>query len=189
MVLCYRWAILSQGLEGGSGLRREGGAFLWESPSKSVVRAASNGHWTWRDHASPINGKGKEARTLTWIQKCTANFRAHSLKMTPEGLEINFIMSLYYDKWNRPDDLRGVRRGHRSIFWFASRGESLFSEVRGPSICMSSPSWVVCLTIRSGGWWLLPSVPGWSGGRPIWTGEDVVMSLLSFNAFIHMFQY
>jgi len=44
--------------------------------------------WTWHDHASPINGKGKEARTLAWIQKCTANFRTHSLKMTQEGLEI-----------------------------------------------------------------------------------------------------
>jgi len=28
--------------------------------------------WTWQDHASPINEKGKEARTLVWIQKCTA---------------------------------------------------------------------------------------------------------------------
>ena len=42
--------------------------------------------WTWHDHTSPI--KGKEARTLAWIQKCTAHFRTHSLKMTPEGLEI-----------------------------------------------------------------------------------------------------
>jgi len=38
--------------------------------------------WTWQDHASPINETGKEARTLEWIQKCTANFRTHSLKMT-----------------------------------------------------------------------------------------------------------
>jgi len=44
--------------------------------------------WTWHDRTSPIHGKGQEARTLAWIQKCTAHFRTHSLKMTPEGLEI-----------------------------------------------------------------------------------------------------
>jgi len=44
--------------------------------------------WTWQDHASLMNEKGKEARTLIWIQKCTSNFRTHSLRMTQEGMEI-----------------------------------------------------------------------------------------------------
>ena len=41
--------------------------------------------WTWK-HATPT--KGKDAKTLAWIQECTANFRTHSFKMTQEGMEI-----------------------------------------------------------------------------------------------------
>jgi len=34
------------------------------------------------------DGIGREARALDWIQKCTANFRTHSLRTTQDGLEI-----------------------------------------------------------------------------------------------------
>ena len=66
--------------------------------------------WRWHDHTYPTNGKGKEARTLAWIQKCTANFRTHSLKMTPEGLEIKLetltdMLPLLHATQNPPLDL------------------------------------------------------------------------------------
>jgi len=73
--------------------------------------------WTWQDHASPINEKGKEARTLVWIQKCTANFRTHSLKMTQEGMEIKLetltdMLPLLQATQNPPLDL-----GTRSLIY------------------------------------------------------------------------
>jgi len=63
-----------------------------------------------KDYASPINEKGKEARTLVWIQKCTANFRTHSLKMTQEGMEIKLeiltdMLPLLQATHNPPLDL------------------------------------------------------------------------------------
>ena len=42
--------------------------------------------WKWQ--ASFPDGIGREARALDWIQKCTANFRTHSLRTTQEGVEI-----------------------------------------------------------------------------------------------------
>jgi len=66
--------------------------------------------WIWQDHASPINGNGKEARTLAWIQKCTTNFRTHSIQMTQEGMEFQLetltdMLPLLHATQNPPLDL------------------------------------------------------------------------------------
>jgi len=87
--------------------------------------------WTWQDHASPINEKGKEARTLVWIQKCTANFRTQSLKMTQEGMEIRLetltdMLPLLQATQNPPLDL-----GTRSLTYDIGpwKGENLLAGI------------------------------------------------------------
>jgi len=71
------------------GIKKITGKYNMSKPLTEVkINCPCGLKWTWHDHASPIHGEGKEARTLAWILKCTAHFRTHSLKMTPEGLEI-----------------------------------------------------------------------------------------------------
>jgi len=73
------------------GIKKITGKYNTSKPLTEVKISCPCGlKWTWQDHASPINEEGKEARTLEWIQKRTANFRTHSLKMTQEGMQIDF---------------------------------------------------------------------------------------------------
>jgi len=72
---------------------------------------------TWRDLDFPIPEEGKEARTLAWIQECTANLRTHSLKMTQEGVETKLetltdMLPLLQATQNPPLDL-----GTRSLIY------------------------------------------------------------------------
>jgi len=87
--------------------------------------------WTWHDHASPIHEEGKEARILAWIQQCTAHFRTHSLKMTPEGLEIKLetltdMLPLLHATQNPPPDL-----GTKSLIYDIGpwKGENLLAGI------------------------------------------------------------
>jgi len=87
--------------------------------------------WTWQDSTSPIHGEGKEARTLAWIQKCTAHLRTHSLQMTPEGFEMKLevltdMLPLLHATQNSPPDL-----GTRSIIYDLGpwKGENLLTGI------------------------------------------------------------
>jgi len=78
-----------------------------------------------------MNEKEKEARTLAWIQKCTANFRTHSLKMTQEGMEIKLetltdMLPLLQETQNPPLDL-----GTRSLIYDIGpwKGENLVAGI------------------------------------------------------------
>ena len=71
--------------------------------------------WTWQ--AVSPDGEGKEARALDWIQKCTANFRTYSLRVTLEGLEIKLetlthMLPLLQATQNPPPEL-----GSRSLVY------------------------------------------------------------------------
>ena len=85
--------------------------------------------WTWQ-YASPLK-EGKEARTLEWIQKCTANFRTHSLKMFQEAMEIKLetltdMLPLLQATQNPPLDL-----GTRSLIYDIGswKGENLLAGI------------------------------------------------------------
>ena len=69
------------------GIKKKTGTYNTSKPLTEVKISCPCGlKWIWQS-ASP-DEEGKEARTLDWIQKCTANFRTHSLRVTQEGLEI-----------------------------------------------------------------------------------------------------
>ena len=69
------------------GIKKITGKYNTSKPLTEVKISCTCGlKWTWQ-YASPLN-EGKEARTLEWIQKFTANFRTHSLKMTQKEMEI-----------------------------------------------------------------------------------------------------
>ena len=72
------------------GIKKITGKYNTSKPLTEVKISCQCGlKWTWQ-YASPLK-EGKEARTLEWIQKCTANFRTHSLKVT-QGW--NYMFSL-----------------------------------------------------------------------------------------------
>jgi len=93
------------------GIKKITGKYNTSKPLTEVkINCPCGLKWTWHDRASPIHGEGLEARTLAWIQKCTAHFRTHSLKMTPEGLEIKLetltdMLPLLHATQNPPLDL------------------------------------------------------------------------------------
>ena len=71
------------------GIKKITGKYNMSKPLTEVkINCPCRLKWTWQNRTPPTQREGKEARTLAWIQKCTAHFRTHSLKMTPEGLEI-----------------------------------------------------------------------------------------------------
>jgi len=121
--------ILKHGIKG---IKKITGKYKTSKPLTEVkIKCPCGLKWTWHDHASPINGKRKEARTLTWIQKCTAHFRTHSLKLTPEGLEIKLgtltdMLPLLHATQNPPLDL-----GTRSIIYDIGpwKGENLLAGI------------------------------------------------------------
>jgi len=78
------------------GIKKITGKYNTSKPLTEVKISCPCGlKWKWQDHGPPINEKEKEARTLAWIQKCTANFRTHSLKMTQERMEIKLETLTY----------------------------------------------------------------------------------------------
>jgi len=69
------------------GIKKITGKYNTSKPLTEVKISCPCGlKWKWQA-AFPYE-IGREARALDWIQKCTANFRTHSLRMTQEGLEI-----------------------------------------------------------------------------------------------------
>jgi len=114
------------------GIKKITGKYNTSKPLTEVKISCPCGlKWTWQDHASPINEKEKEARTLAWIQKCTANFRTHSLKMTQEGMEIKLetltdMLPLLQETQNPPLDL-----GTRSLIYDIGpwKGENLVAGI------------------------------------------------------------
>ena len=93
------------------GIKKITGKYNTSKPLTEVKISCPCGlKWTWQS-ASPLR-EGKEARTLEWIQKCTANFRTHSLKVTQEGLEIKLetltdMLPLLQATQNPPPELGG----------------------------------------------------------------------------------
>jgi len=74
---------------GFKGIKKITGKYNTSKPLTEVkINCPCGLKWTWQDCTSPIHGEGKEARTLVWLQKCTAHLRTHSLQMTPEGFEM-----------------------------------------------------------------------------------------------------
>jgi len=80
---------------------------------------------------SPIHEEEKEARTLAWIQKCTAHLRTHSLQMTSEGFEMKLevltaMLPLLHATQNPPSDL-----GTRSLIYDIGpwKGENLLTGI------------------------------------------------------------
>jgi len=114
------------------GIKKITGKYNTSKPLTEVKISCPCGlKWTWQDHAFPINEKGKEARTLACIQKCTANFRTHSLKMTQEGMEIKLetltdMLPLLQATQNPPLDL-----GTRSLIYDIGpwKGENLLAGI------------------------------------------------------------
>ena len=69
------------------GIKKITGKYNTSKPLTEVKISCPCGlKWKWQ--AAFPDGIGREARALDWIQKCTANFRTHSLRTTQEGLEI-----------------------------------------------------------------------------------------------------
>ena len=114
------------------GIKKITGKYNTSKPLTEVKISCQCGlKWTWQDHASPIPEQGKEARTLAWIQECTANLRTHSLKMTQEGMEINLgtltdMLLLLQATQNPPLDL-----GTRSLIYDIGpwKGENLLAGI------------------------------------------------------------
>jgi len=114
------------------GIKKITGKYNTSKPLTEVQISCPCGlKWTWQDHASPIPEQGKEARTLAWIQECTANFRTHSLKMTQEGMEIKLetltdMLPLLQATQNPPLDL-----GTRSLIYDIGlwKGENLLAGI------------------------------------------------------------
>jgi hypothetical protein len=69
------------------GIKKITGKYNTSKPLTEVKISCPCGlKWKWQ--ASFPDGIGREARALDWIQKCTTNFRTHSLRTTQEGVEI-----------------------------------------------------------------------------------------------------
>ena len=111
------------------GIKKITGKYNTSKPWTAVKISCPCGlKWTWQ-HASLT--EGKDARTLAWIQKCTANFRTHSFKMTQEGMEIKLetltdMLPLLQATQNPPLDL-----GTRSLIYDIGpwKGEDLIAGI------------------------------------------------------------
>ena len=81
------------------------------------------------------DGIGREARALDWIQKCTANFRTHSLRTTQDGLEIQLetltdMLPFLQATQNPPPEI-----GSRSLVYDLGpwKGDLIYSRELNPS--------------------------------------------------------
>jgi len=98
------------------GIKKITGKYNTSKPLTEVKISCPCGlKWKWQ--AAFPDGIGREARALDWIQKCTANFRTHSLRTTQEGLEIQLetltdMLPLLQATQNSPPEI-----GSRSLVY------------------------------------------------------------------------
>ena len=112
------------------GIKKITGKYNTSKPLTEVKISCPCGlKWKWQ--ASFPDGIGREARALDWIQKCTANFRTHSLRTTQEGVEIQLetltdMLPLLQATQNPPPEI-----GSRSLVYNPGpwKGENLLTGI------------------------------------------------------------